>query len=371
MQNIVIFSLSNDKDSLRNILDKSIFSRRIIKKNDSNVDILLNNNGRLTLSFLKELEESCFALKHTVLVQFEELNARNELIKFQAINYIKEAKGVVKILCESEFDKDTFLIISNLCKVFSGIIYIDGILINSDSKVLLDLKGNSETKDFLGNLELFPMIFNNNSYLETLKNLPIEINMSLPSVRDIQEINIRSKEELVKKGLALTLLGSYADSIKKTNDIELARNFLFNQIRKYGISSTFSENELNFIFNNKPNERELELFSKSYEFSNLIFWTLSLIENLSFPPTPVLSYELIMASSKYFSLEEMINASFLKEENIIIGNFDLNYKLLNSAMELDFLENSVHDAINIELLKQRDKAFKWITTYKNFDWDKI
>ena len=78
-----------------------------------------------------------------------------------------------------------------------------------------------------------------------------------------------------------------------------------------------------------------------------------------------------MTSSKYFSLDEMIGASLLKDENVIVGNFDLNYKLLNSAMEIYFLENSIHNSINIELLKQRDKAFKWITTYKNFDWDKI
>lgn len=371
MQDITIFSLNNSGDFLKEIIEKSVFSRRIINKTDSNIDIMLNNKRKLNLSFLKEFEESCFAIKHTALINFEKLNTENELMKFQLVNYIKEAKGIITILCKSEFEKETFLAISNICKISSGIIFIDGILINSDSKILLDLKGNSETQDFLGKPSLFPMDFNENLYFESIQNLPIKINENLPSIYDIQEIRIRNKEDLVKRGLVLTLLGSYSDSLKKSNNIELVRNFLFTQIRKYGISGAFSENELNFLFNNKPNDREIEYFSKSYEFANLIFWTLSLIENLTFPPTPVLSHELIMTSSKYFSLDEMIGTSLLKDENVIVGNFDLNYKLLNSAMEIDFLENSIHNSINIELLKQRDKAFKWITTYKNFDWDKI
>ena len=371
MQDITIFSLNYDRDFLKETLEKSIFSKSIANRNESNIDIVLNNRRKLNLSFLKEFEESCFAIKHAALVNFEELNTKNELIKFQMINYIKEAKGVVRILCKSDFEKETFLVISNLCKIFSGIMFIDGILINSDSRILLDLSGNSETDDFLGKAKLFPMDFIENSYTDLLKNLPIKINESLPSIYDIQEIKIRDKEEIVKKGLVLTLLGSYAESLKKSNDIEVVRNFLFNQIRKYGIAGAFSETELNFIFNNRPNDREIEYFSKSYEFANVMFWALSLIENLSFPPVQVLSHELIMTGSKYFSLDEMVGASFLKDENVISENFDLNYKLLNSAMEIDFLENSIHDAINIELLKQRDKAFKWITTYKNFEWDKI
>ena len=58
MQDITIFSLNNSGDFLKEIIEKSVFSRRIINKTDSNIDIMLNNKRKLNLSFLKEFEES-------------------------------------------------------------------------------------------------------------------------------------------------------------------------------------------------------------------------------------------------------------------------------------------------------------------------
>ena len=56
MQDITIFSLNNSGDFLKEIIEKSVFSRRIINKTDSNIDIMLNNKRKLNLSFLKEFE---------------------------------------------------------------------------------------------------------------------------------------------------------------------------------------------------------------------------------------------------------------------------------------------------------------------------
>ena len=48
MQDITIFSLNNSGDFLKEIIEKSVFSRRIINKTDSNIDIMLNNKRKVT-----------------------------------------------------------------------------------------------------------------------------------------------------------------------------------------------------------------------------------------------------------------------------------------------------------------------------------
>lgn len=368
MQNITIFSLGRNIDSLKEVLEKSIFSKKIFYKSNNEIDLLLKNRSLLCLNFFKEFDENFFSIKHETLLNFEDLVVTNKILKVQIVNYIKESRGVVNISCEKEFDDESFSIISNLAKVFEAIIYVDGVIVNSDSRVLMDLNGNSETTDFIGSFELFPMdMTETNSYLDILKTIPMEINKYIPMVK-IKD-KIKTKEEVVKRALALTLLASYAEGLEKTGNVEVIRNVLFSQSRKYNIAGSFSENELNFLFNNKPSQYEISYFIKEYEAANLLFWSISMVDDLSFPPVAIFNYELINLSSKFLNLTELLERALFKDASYILKNYDLNHKILRSALDNKFSGKEVPIMINLDILENREKAFNWITS--NLEWDKV
>lgn len=368
MQNITIFSLGKNISTMKDKLEKSIFLKKIFYRSTYEIDLMLKNRGLLNLDFLKEYDEACFAIKHEILVNYEFLVVQNDLLKFQLINYIKEAKGVVNITTEQGFDNDSFVIILNLAKIFDGIIFIDGVMINSDGKVLMNLQGETETTDFIGKENLFPMdSTETNAYLDVLDTIPMEITKYIPMVK-IQG-KMKSKEEILKRALALLFIATYAESLEKTGNIDSCRNFLFNQSRKYQISGTYSENELDFIFNNKPLESEIKSFSREYEASNILLWALNLTEEFSFPPISVLSPELISKCSKYLNFDEIIVRALIKDEDYILKNYDINHKILRSALDNKFSGKEIPSIINLDILESREKAFKWITS--TLDWNKI
>lgn len=368
MQNITIFSLGKNISTMKDKLEKSIFLKKIFYRSTYEIDLMLKNRGLLNLDFLKEYDEACFAIKHEILVNYEFLVVQNDLLKFQLINYIKEAKGVVNITTEQGFDNESFVIILNLAKIFDGIIFIDGVMINSDGKVLMNLQGETETTDFIGKENLFPMdSTETNAYLNVLDTIPMEITKYIPMVK-IQG-KMKSKEEILKRALALLFIATYAESLEKTENIDSCRNFLFNQSRKYQISGTYSENELDFIFNNKPLESEIKSFSREYEASNILLWALNLTEEFSFPPISVLSPELISKCSKYLNFDEIIVRALIKDEDYILKNYDINHKILRSALDNKFSGKEIPSIINLDILESREKAFKWITS--TLDWNKI
>ena len=368
MQNITIFSLGRNIETLKDVLEKSVFSNKMFYKNSNEIDIMLKNRSLLNLLFFKEFDESFFGTKHEVLLNYEELIATNDLVKFQLVNYIKEAKGVINISCDHGFDNESFLVISNLSKIFEGIIFVDGVMVNSDTRVLLDLEGESETDDFIGTYDLFPMdLDDSNSYLDVLKSIPMEITKYIPMVK-IQGRH-KTKEEVIKRVMALVFIASYAEGLEKNGTIETVRNFFFSQSRKYNLAGSYTENELNFIFNTKPTKAEIETFVKEYEAANVLFWSLNMTDELTFPPLPIFSHELISKSSKYLNLSEMSERALFKDENYILKNYDINHKVLRSALDNKFSGREIPDMINLDILESREKAFKWITS--NLDWDKI
>lgn len=371
MQNITIFSLEQNFESLKKVIELSNFSKKLFHKSSFEMDLMLKTRGLLNLCFVKSSEEKFFTLKLEAITHVEDLIAKDEKIKSNLINYIKASEGVVNIQCEQGFDNESFLISANLTKAFNGIIYMDGVFINSDTRVLIDLEGNTETDDFIGSSEYFPIEDDDESYLNILKTLDIHIDESIPNIKTIQEIHIKNTEKIVRRALCLTFLGSYSESLLRTNHISPIRDFLFNQIRKYDITDDFTKAELDFIFNNKPVIEDIESFTKSYESAYVLFWTLSLVENLSFPPEPCFSHELIMATSRFWGIEEIIAASVIKSETDIIKAFNLSHHLLVNIIENKNLGILIPESINVNVLKVRNKTFNWLTSSKISDWDII
>lgn len=368
MQNITIFSLERNVESLKEILENSVFSKKLFYRSGNEIDLLLKNRGLLNLFFLKEFDESFFGIKHETLVNFENLASSDDLLKFQLINYIKESRGVINVFCEKGFDDESFTIVSNLAKIFKGIIYVDGVMVNSDTRVIMNLAGKSETQEFIGSSQLFPMDFTEtNDYLNILKTIPMEITKYIPVVKILGRM--KTKDEIAKRALALTLVASYADGLEKTGDLESMRNVLFAQSRKYEIVASFSENELYFLFNNKPSKSETSYFIKEYEAANLLFWAVSMVEELTFPPLPVFNYELISISSKYLNFHELLERALFKDEDFIMKKFDINHRVFRSALDNRFSGREVPAIINLDILENREKAFRWITS--NLDWDKV
>jgi len=368
MQNITIFSLGRNIESLKEELEKTIFAKKMFYKNSNEIDIMLNNRAFLNLLFLKEFEENFFGIKHEVLLNYEDLFATNDLVKFQLVNYIKESKSVINISCDQGFDKESFIVVSNLCKLFQGIIFADGVIFNSDTRVIMNLEGESETDDFIGTYDLFPMdLKDSNSYLDILKLIPMEMTKYIPMVKILGRL--KTKEEIIKRALALIFIASYAEGLEKTGTIDSVRNFFFNQSRKYSVAGSYSENELNFLFNNKPTKDEISSFSKEFETANILFWALNMADELSFPPIPIFSHELVSKSLKYSNSSEISDRALFKDEDYILKNYDINHRVLRSALDNKFSGREIPEMINLDILESREKAFKWITS--NLEWDKI
>jgi hypothetical protein len=197
-----------------------------------------------------------------------------------------------------------------------------------------------------------------------LKNFGININPNLPLVENENEdeIKLRTKEEIVDRIIALTLVSAKAMGATK----EEVDGF----IETYNAPELFSQDEKEFISNKNPNQNNFVAFSWKIECVWVLLWSLKLIPDLKYPNNTCdvdLIYKTVFNKSK----EELLNDSSPRTDSEILDNLDLIYRIHWAVRDAQANDRDMPKELNESVVYERHYGFNWLVNYMEQEWDEV
>jgi len=185
---------------------------------------------------------------------------------------------------------------------------------------------------------------------------------TLPCIESETVTKIRTKDEVVKRALALVYLGAKSEGVEKG---------VLNRIDSiYQIRENFSAQELKYVDNQAPTQQETVNASWRYESLHVMLWALGYVDELKYP-----SEACDVATDVGFivprNLEEFTNDAKLRSKKEILDQADLIYRLHWAVVDARIKSGEPPGNLHPSVAYERHYALNWLMNYMNQDWDDI
>ena len=199
-------------------------------------------------------------------------------------------------------------------------------------------------------------------FSKLVASLNVPVLDSLPVVEDSSQITPRTKESISKRAIAIALAAVKGEGLSHKEVIEL--------VEEWGVISYFTKDELNFINNPNPTNRERVKFAWRYEGLDVLLWALGYKDKLPKPNKICDVKTDISIIKKQNNFRSLVKNSKIRNISEILDMADYYYRLHWAAIELR-LKGEKIDSINEEIIMERHYALNWLIRYMNQNWDDI
>ena len=198
----------------------------------------------------------------------------------------------------------------------------------------------------------------------------------LPYIESTDEITIRTKEEVVKRAIALLLIALYAEGLCTGEPRQEHREWVETLIQAYGADDFFSPKERAFLDNDNPEQLESINFSWQYEPLSVLLWALGFLEledALGIPAT-ICDVPKVGGAMKHCLIyKKIFKQANLRGKEAILDQADLIYRY-----DWACVEERIHHPENRTnewgVVMERHKALNWLINYGYDgpqDWDDV
>jgi hypothetical protein len=195
-----------------------------------------------------------------------------------------------------------------------------------------------------------------------LKVLAIPINIYLPTTENEDEVTIRTKEEIVDRIIALTIVVAKAMDASKKEIQEF--------IEDYDANAKFTEEERNFISEEYPNQEDLIAYSWKIEGIWVLLWSINIIPEMK-NPNDVCDVDLVFETVFKHSKQVLLSQADLKSVSDILDNLDFIYRIHWAVRNSQLKNKKDLPEINEGVVYERHYAINWLTNYMDEEWDSV
>jgi hypothetical protein len=195
-----------------------------------------------------------------------------------------------------------------------------------------------------------------------LKKLGIPINENLPLTELDSDVNVRTKEEIIDRIIALTIVsakGMGASNGEIDEFIEVFKAF-----------DLFTNEEKIFIEKKSPKQREFIQYSWKNECIWVLLWSINIIQELGIPTNTCdvdLVYETVLSSTK----EDLIKKTSLRGTNEILDSLDFTYRSHWAVRDAQLNGSQIPSNFNEGVIYERHYTFNWLVNYMEEEWDAV
>ncbi|ODG93399.1 hypothetical protein BED47_03675 [Gottfriedia luciferensis] len=195
-----------------------------------------------------------------------------------------------------------------------------------------------------------------------LKKLGIPINENLPLTELDSDVNVRTKEEIIDRIIALTIVsakGMGASNGEIDEFIEVFKAF-----------DLFTDEEKIFIEKKSPKQREFIQYSWKIECIWVLLWSINIIQELGIPTNTCdvdLVYETVLSSTK----EDLIKKTSLRGTNEILDSLDFTYRSHWADRDAQLNGSQIPSNFNEGVIYERHYTFNWLVNYMEEEWDAV
>lgn len=194
-----------------------------------------------------------------------------------------------------------------------------------------------------------------------LKNIPfIE---HLPAIVSDEDAKIRSKEEIVKRAIALQMVAVKSEGTEE----EIMKKI----ISDFKAEEFFTPIEKKFIEKENPTESEKVYFDWQYECYWVMLWVLSYVDTLDYPDHVCDVQKAVGIMKEAGNYENFIEKAKVREISEILDEADLIYRYDWACVNARVKGEEVPGKLNPEVVVERHRALNWLINYMDQNWDDI
>lgn len=206
--------------------------------------------------------------------------------------------------------------------------------------------------------------------IEHLKQNHIPYIEHLPVIEESSEINIRSKEEILKRALTCLLVIQVAFDYE--GELKESRKFFSKLLKKFKVKDQLTPNEQSFFEDMITKEQAIHQTWK-YEAILPLFWALGFYESLPYPETVCDSSAMIQLIQDYGSYKALLKASELRDIEDILDEADLIYRYDWACVEARINGRVMPAGLDSGVVMERHYGLNWLIGKgtENDDWDHV
>jgi len=177
-----------------------------------------------------------------------------------------------------------------------------------------------------------------------------------------KEVQLRTKDEIVDRAIALLYLGLKSEGLEQVHLDKMGEN--------YGVSSKLSPTEKKYVYSTQPTNQQITNANWRYESLHVLLWSLGYIDELSYPNQMCnvandvkIIYEL--GADKFRAQAK------LRSKKEILDQADLILRLDWACVSARVKNEPPSGGLNSSVVYERHYALNWLIKYLNQDWDNV
>lgn len=184
----------------------------------------------------------------------------------------------------------------------------------------------------------------------------------LPLIERESESTRRSKEEVVKRTIALVIVAVKGE----TNDHEMGQSL----IKQFDAAGFFSPDEQAFMDNSEPSDQDRVNFAWRYEDVHVMLWALSIFPELG-RPDKICDVPLIANTLRELGTVGLVRKAILRPQSELLDANDLIYRYDWAVVNARLKGEEAPAGLDKGVVYERHYALNWLIGYMDQTWDDI
>ncbi|WP_291578206.1 DUF4272 domain-containing protein [Clostridium sp. UBA6640] len=208
--------------------------------------------------------------------------------------------------------------------------------------------------------------------IEILKDNKVPYMEGLPVIEGVNEIEVRSAEEIAKRAIACLISIQVACDINSGENIEEAREFFKGLLDKYKVKEELTDNEKKIIFGSS-NKQEVINMAWKYEAYWTLIWALGIVDKLEYPSQICDCNFAIRAVADYEDFNDFMKTVKLRSIEEILDEADLIYRYNWACVDASIHGENPPAGIDPGVVFERHWGLNWLIgkgAYNN-NWDSV
>ena len=208
--------------------------------------------------------------------------------------------------------------------------------------------------------------------IEILKANKVPYMEGLPVIEDVNEIEVRSAEEIAKCAIACLISIQVACDINSGENIEESKEFFKGFLDKYGVKEELTEAEKKIIFGD-PEKQDVINMAWKYEAYWTLIWALGIVDKLEYPSQICDCDFAIRAVADCEDFNDFMKIVKLKDIDEILDEADLIYRYNWTCVDDRIYGENSPACLDSGVVFERHWGLNWLIgkgTY-NDNWDSI
>lgn len=208
--------------------------------------------------------------------------------------------------------------------------------------------------------------------IEILKANKVPYMEGLPVIENVNEIEMRSTEEIAKRAIACLISIQVACDINSGENIEESREFFEGFLEKYKVKEELTDNEKEIIFGS-PDRQEVINMAWKYEAYWTLIWALGIVDKLEYPSQICDCNFAIRAVADYEDFNDFMKTVKLRSIEEILDEADLIYRYNWACVNARIHGENPPAGLDPGVVFERHWGLNWLIgkgTY-NDNWDSV